>query len=365
MTIATRNLFGSCMFAGALAVTMFAPVATARAETMKIIFHSAMPPVTTQVRTMEKFFIPEIDKRLKASGKDFKVQWTRAWGQTLAKMPESFEATEEGIGHIGLIPWVIEPSKLPLEVVAFYLPFVTTQPGLTADAIAHLHKVIPEMGQQFTKHNQVHLVTLATDTYNLATRFPVKTLEDLKGRKIGTTGVLANLLKGTGATVVFSNMTQAFTSLRNGVYEGYPITYNLSFPYKVYEAAPYYTLVEYGAPAGSGLSMNKTIWDKLPDHAKKIFKDVAEETGKVYLKNALAARDRFRKLMLKKGLKEQTLSPEERKRWAAALPNVAKEWADSMEKRGLPGKKVVQEFMAYVRKHGDEKEILRHWDKEL
>ncbi|MGE3246463.1 MAG: TRAP transporter substrate-binding protein DctP [Beijerinckiaceae bacterium] len=351
--------------ATALAAGLVATHSPSRAETLKIIVHSGMPPVTTQVRTMESFFFPEIDKRLKASGKDFKVQWTKAWAQSLAKMEESFEATEEGIGHIGLIPWVVEPAKLPLEVVAFYLPFTSLDAALTGRAIAHLHKVVPEMDQQFTKHNQVHLVTLPSENYHLATKFKVTKLEDLKGKKIGTTGVLANLLKGSGATVVFSNMTQAYTSLRNGVYDGYPISYNLSFPYKVYEAAPYFTIVDYAAPAGSGLSMNKTIWDKMPPHAQKIFKDVAEETAMVYLKAGQAATTRFEGIMRKKGLKVHVLPPEERKRWAAAMPNVGKEWAESMEKRGLPGKKVVREFMKYIRENGGEKDILRHWDKEL
>ena len=353
------------VLAFAMAAGIAGSAMPACAETLKIIVHSGMPPVTTQVKTMESFFFPEIDKRLKASGKDFKVQWTRAWAQSLAKMEESFEATEEGIGHIGLIPWVVEPSKLPLEVVAFYLPFTSLDAALTGKAISHLHKVIPEMDAQFTKHNQVHLVTLPSENYHLATKFPVTKLEDLKAKKIGSTGVLANLLKGSGATIVFSNMTQAYTSIRNGVYDGYPISYNLSFPYKVYEAAPYFTIVDYAAPAGSGLSMNKTMWDKLPPHAKKIFKDVAEETSGVYLKAGQVATTRFEGIMRKKGLKVHVLPPDERKRWAAAMPNVGKEWADSMEKRGLPGKKVVQEFMKYIRENGGEKDILRHWDKEL
>ncbi len=39
----------------------------------------------------------------------------------------------------------------------------------------------------------------------------------------------------------------------------------------------------------------------------------------------------------------------ERKCWAMRLPNLAKEWADRMEKRGLPGRKVVKTFMDEAR----------------
>ncbi len=44
------------------------------------------------------------------------------------------------------------------------------------------------------------------------------------------------------------------------------------------------------------------------------------------------------------------------------LPNLAKEWADRMEKRGLPGRKVVNTFMNEARALNVP--IARHWDRE-
>ncbi len=44
------------------------------------------------------------------------------------------------------------------------------------------------------------------------------------------------------------------------------------------------------------------------------------------------------------------------------LPNLAKEWADRMEKRGLPGRKVVKTFMDEAR--AMKVSIARHWDRE-
>ena len=54
-----------------------------------------------------------------------------------------------------------------------------------------------------------------------------------------------------------------------------------------------------------------------------------------------------------------------RKRWANALPNVAKEWAQRTDARGLPGTRLVKAYMDELRKlPGADKEIARSWDRE-
>ena len=57
-----------------------------------------------------------------------------------------------------------------------------------------------------------------------------------------------------------------------------------------------------------------------------------------------------------------TLPPEERRKWAKLVPNVAKEWADAQEKKGLPGKAVLKGFMDELRSRGANPP--RDWDKE-
>jgi hypothetical protein len=44
------------------------------------------------------------------------------------------------------------------------------------------------------------------------------------------------------------------------------------------------------------------------------------------------------------------------------MPNIAKEWADALEKDGQPGRKVLTTYMDEVRALGVP--IARHWDRE-
>lgn len=335
------------------------------AKTIKMTAIGAPPPIVLPVKVTKEFFIPEVNKRLAASGKDFKIKWTEAYASSLAKFTEVFEATEEGIGDLGVNIWVFEGSKLPLENVSFYVPFGTTDEIGITHAMRNLHRQIPEMNKIYESHNQIHLVSWGADPYQLATKFPVKRFEDLKGHKLGASGTMGQFFRNTGAVVVPSSMLDAFTSIKNGVYEGYTASLGLIFPYKIHKAAKFVTKVNFGATCGSGLTVNRDTWNKLPAHAKKIFRDVAWETGLLYARSSDKRKRKFEGIMKMQGAVVSDFSKEERRRWAFQLPNIAKEWAARVDKRGLPGTKLLNAYMAELRKLPNaKKDMVRQWDKE-
>ena len=73
-------------------------------------------------------------------------------------------------------------------------------------------------------------------------------------------------------------------------------------------------------------------------------------------------RGKFIGIMKKGGVKFSTLPDEERKKWAAALPNIAKEWAERLDGRGQPGTKLMKTFMDELRAR--KINFARAWDKE-
>ncbi len=47
------------------------------------------------------------------------------------------------------------------------------------------------------------------------------------------------------------------------------------------------------------------------------------------------------------------LSPEERQRWVDGLPDLASEWVESVEARGLPGRAFLEAYMKGLRDRGE------------
>ncbi|HEX7007471.1 MAG TPA: TRAP transporter substrate-binding protein DctP [Alphaproteobacteria bacterium] len=331
------------------------------AETVKLIVVGAPPPVVTPVKVTKEFFVPEVSKRLAATGKDFKIEWTEAYSQTLAKFPEVFETVEEGIAHVGVILRNFEESKLPLEAYASAIPFGLTEmrPMIAADA--RVRAKVPEMNAAFEQNGQVYLAGAISENMHLFTTFPVKTVDDLKGKKIGASGALANYLRGTGAVNVTASMAQSYVDIKNGVYDGYVIGFGLAMPYKTYEAAPHVVRTYFGVTPTPCLTVNAETWKKLPDYVQKIMLDVAQEWAVENVKLDEQRVAAAAKAMEAKGVSIVDMPDSERARWAKMMPNIAKEWAADLDKRGLPGSKVLAAYMEEVRAAG---KVIRDWEKE-
>ena len=57
-------------------------------ETIRLTVVAGAPPHVTYVKAAKEKWIPEINRRLKESGKDIHIEWTEAYAQTLAKFTE-------------------------------------------------------------------------------------------------------------------------------------------------------------------------------------------------------------------------------------------------------------------------------------
>ncbi|MBT3550415.1 MAG: TRAP transporter substrate-binding protein DctP [Rhodospirillaceae bacterium] len=356
------NKFALTSGAVATAIFVTALAQPVAAKTIKMVAVSGAPPIVTYVRASKDYFMPEIDKRLAASGLDFKIQWTGAYSQSLAKMTEVFEAVEEGIAQVCLCLKTFEPSSLPLEQYLYMAPFGRQSLEQVREIDNAVRAKVPAMNKMLLDRNHVYLTSGSSQTMQLFTKFPVKSIDDLKSKKLGASGSMGHWLRGTGAVVVNANMAASFTDIRNGLYDGYPISVSLAFPYKTYEAAKNMTRVHFGVSATSFLTVNRDAWDGLPPKVQKIFRDVAEGWGPYQARIDRAKHAKFTGIMKKKGMKITDMSDAERKRWAKSMPNIAMEWVKNLEKRKVPGRAVLTAFMDELRAR--KIDIARQWDRE-
>ena len=53
---------------------------------------------------------------------------------------------------------------------------------------------------------------------------------------------------------------------------------------------------------------------------------------------------------------------EQRRAWAASVPDLANAWVDDIEYRGLPGRELLNDYMETMRENGQP--IMRNWDRQ-
>jgi TRAP-type C4-dicarboxylate transport system substrate-binding protein len=332
---------------------------SASAKDFKITVVAGHPPIFLWVTLCRDYFIPEVNKRVEPLG--HKIEWNQAYGGTVAKIGGALEAIEEGIADMGFVGTIFEAPKMPLHNVTYMTPFGTDNIFFVVDTIAELQQKIPQLAQEWTKHNQIYLGGAALDTYGILTNFPVKTVDDVNGHKIAAPGPSANWLKGTGGVPVASNLNEYYNGIKTGVFEGTLTFMTAASAIKVHEVAPHICMVNFGSQFAGGLSINKDVFEGLPPEVQKIFIEVGKGYNK-RLAEAQAARASKAMEMMKKGGAEVIyLSDAERVRWANKLPNVPMEWVTSMEKKGLPGKAMLKGYLDGLRARGVK--LARDWDK--
>lgn len=346
------------------AVSAFAVATTQPAsavEEVKLTVASGLPSVSAGTGELINVFIPEVDKRLAATGK-YKVVWTTGWGGAIANQFELFEAIEDGLADIGYVNTLFEGAKLPMEQVTYVTPFGAEDLDAMLAVFGELRGKMPEMDQAYVKHNQYRKGVYGLTTYHFESTFPIRSLADINGRKFGTPGLAANWIKGTGAISVAGSLSQYYNSLKTGVYDGIVIFESGIAPFKFYEVAPIITKVGIGSQIASNLTFNKDKWDSLPAEVRQVLDEVSQVWEVASKQRGQRDAATSLKIAVEKGATVNELPREEVVKLAAAIPNIAKEWAAQIDSKGLPGTKLLSTYMELWRARGVQH--ARAWDKE-
>lgn len=194
----------------------------------------------------------------------------------------------------------------------------------------------------------------ATDASILHTREkPIRTLDDFKGVKLRVPGrIVGEAAKALGATPVGIPLPGVYEALARGQVDGMFINWAIMPSYRFHEVTKNHMETPvYQSPLMT--LMSQRSYDKLSPEAKKAIDD---NSGLEYTKHIGQVWDSLtegaRKATRDAGNNVYTLSDQEKARWAKAVSPVYKLWVDEMNKRNLPGQKMLDDLLATTAKYG-------------
>ena len=314
------------------------------------------------VRLFIDYYMTEVDRRLAETG-DYRIKWNKAFGGTIAKTSEVLDALKHDLADIGIVTTPFHPDKVPFYNLAYVTPFVTTDIGLVARTISQLADRYPQVKRVWDDHNQVYITTTGMiDTYEILLAEKPESLQDLKGTKIGGVGLNLRYLEGLEATGVTSTLVDWYNSIGTGLLDGVVVWSEAVIDYKLHEVAPFMLDVRLGAVTSMVVNINRRTYERLPEEVRKIVIDTVIDYREVLAKNTDELGQQSRNEYERLGGTIIPLTTQQRHQWASRIPNMAQEWAEDLERRGLPGHQILKDYMDIMR--ANNQPIMRHWDRE-
>ena len=342
--------------------------AAAAQETISLTVASSHPTVIPWVGMIQTHFMARTDEILAEAG-EYEINWNEAFGGQLYKANATLDSVEQGITDIGWVFSMLEPAKLPMSQASSYAPFTTADAALQLEVMEELFETNEAFREEWEQYNIKVLGFTGTDSYDVYTSEPISGFADLDGMKLSAPGVLGNWLRGTGANAVDGSLTSFYTDIQTGVSDGVLSLALGVLPAKIYEVAPHVTKVDMGVAFSGAIAINRDSWDMLPEPVQEAMVEAGayytEAHGRDLNERHAAALEK----MVEAGADQGTpveitpMSEADREAWVNAMPNIAKEWADGLEERGMPARDFMKAYIDGVRARGGEP--VRAWDDEL
>ena len=337
----------AALMAGMAAAPAFA------AETIKAVVIDGYPAKALWVKEFSSFFIPEVDKRLAESG-DYVMDWQESYGGSIVKPKGVLEGIQLGLGDIGIVTTIFHSSKLPSQAISAVTPFVAADSRAVAQAVDEIAREFPTMQEEFAAQNQVYLATgVVLDTYQVFSTEEVSSIADLEGDKVAGAGMNLRYLEGIeGAAGVRGGLTDFYNMLQTGL-----VDHALTWPeaaktYKFSEVAPYMLKADLGAVNSKTVTVNADYWAKLPDEVKGVLQEVAILYRDHVAGIAMDRAEESRQAYIDAGGTIVEVSAEDRATWAAAMPNIAQEWAADLDANGKPGSEMLAAYLGKLEAAG-------------
>nr|CAA6805117.1 MAG: TRAP-type C4-dicarboxylate transport system, periplasmic component [uncultured Thiotrichaceae bacterium] len=324
-------------------------------ETIKAVVIDGYPARALWVKEFTNFFIPEVDKRLAATG-NYKMDWQESYGGSIVKPKGVLEGVKLGLGDIGIVTTIFHSSKLPSQALAAVTPFIAPDARAVSKAIDEIAKEYPAMQNEFKKQKQVYLATgVVLDTYQMFGKTEIKSLKDLEGKKVAGAGMNLRYLEGIKDSAgVRGGLTDFYNMLQTGLVDYAMLWPEAAKTFKIAEVAPYMLNVNLGAVNSKTVTVNEAYWNKLPDEVKKALQEVAVEYRDHIAGLAMDRAEASRKAYVEAGGTIIEVNPEERAAWAAAMPDIASEWAKTLNDNGEAGTEMLNTYLGKLKDAGYE-----------
>ncbi len=331
------------------AIVLAGSALSAQAQDVVLKFHHMWPTVAMGHNRVVQ---PWCEKVARESNNRIRCQILPAvsGGGTPAQM---FDRMKDGVDDLVITLPGYTAGRFPV-MEAFELPFMTFNAESASRAAWDYY------GKYATKEfpNTKMIATWVHDPGFLSTSNKrIRSMDDFKGLKVrAASRQSSRLLAKLGATPVGMPIPAVADAMSKGTIDGYLTAWEIIPSFKLHEVSTFHTEMDRSRPAiftaGFIFGMNQAKYDSLPADLKAIIDknsgpELSQTIGRYWDEATAvgqkAARDRGNTFI--------QLSATETDRWMTASASLQDDWVSDMDKRGLPGKQMLQDAKDLTKKY--------------
>jgi len=337
------------LLAGSAASTAWSGRLLAQNKAISIKFDTYLPETAGPSR-LQDYFLRELEARSNGT-----VRVRRYWAQSLNKVGEHLSAVRDGTSEMTAILTGYYQAQLPVSRGLDWYYRMRRADALQL-VCRDLYAQFQPLRDEWEKRYRAKILFFTNGSYApLAMREPIRSIEDLRGKRIRGYGVGNNVLQRLGAIPVPLPAPEIYTALERGVIDGVGgLDFLTASAYKLHEIAPYFTNIGDGPHAPIATAIHLRTWESFPAPIKALCEDIVREIydGK-YLEIYDATTRQFVKTALAEGARFSRLPDAEiAKARALVQPAETQVWLDAVAKpAGLDGARMQTLIDAAIAKY--------------
>jgi TRAP-type C4-dicarboxylate transport system substrate-binding protein len=307
-------------------------------------FVSFMPPFDIFATAAEDWG-KELEE---ATGGRLKI--TFYWAESLIKISGLFESVASGTADMATHPLAFYPERLSLAWVGS-LPGIFDNPVQTGMDVLNKYE---EMREQFLPCRVAWLQD--PGPFELTSKQPVRTMEDLNGLKIST-GLKFEMLsyEALGGVPLSVHPTEAYHALETGVIDASCLDFNGIFIWKLHEVTQYRIGNTLGLMTFMPTVINIESYNKLPADIQQKYDELTDpieftnSINEAFVEFWAGSIEGIKEYDKKTGLGEFYYLPaEEHERWVETIWPITDVWVEENEAKGYPARAILEDTIAFA-----------------
>lgn len=290
--------------------------------------YAAHVPDAFYLSKVDVSFTNEITE--KANGK---VAFAHFWSNALGGEAEMAQMVGAEAVDMATIVTGNNPSLLPLSSVTNAVPFIFFDDVSVIEATRALFNDNDAVKAEFAAANLKPLIIRHLPEYRLLCRTPVRTVDDLKGKKVRTYGAFVpQMLAALGAVPVTVLPLEMNEALERGTVDCLYLTYGSFYTFKLHKVAKYLIDINFGTINAYTTFTAQSKWDSWPESLRTIITDAAANAEKMSIEISTMADEEALAAMIADGA--ELVRFEEQDKLAEAVPDMLELWVTKTAEQG-------------------------------